>query len=101
MTCSMRSPGECPACSRRVRWADIQACRHGQPASIAPARSCGDCAHRGQPLLAANGRQVGSEGCGCTAASKSRGLLWWACTQAGQPVRQDRASQCEAYLKQS
>ena len=53
------TPGDCPACSRRVRWADIQACRHGQPASIAPARSCSDCAHRGQPLLAANGRQVG------------------------------------------
>jgi hypothetical protein len=37
MKCPMKAPGECPACKRRVRWADLQSCpNRGNPAMSTP-----------------------------------------------------------------
>ena len=96
----MTTPGDCPVCDRRVRWPDIQSCRsNGPPGTLPapPARSCRDCLHRGAPALAANGKQIGTEGCGCTSESAPSGVLWWMCGKAGGPVRESRANHCEAY----
>jgi uncharacterized Zn-binding protein involved in type VI secretion len=103
MTCPAK-PGTCDTCGRRVRWADLQSCRSNGPPGAAivspvapaapPERSCRDCIHRGDPVLAANGKQVGTEGCGCTSASAPSGVLWWTCGLTGDPVRESKAATC-------
>lgn len=95
MTCPA-TPGHCETCNRRVRWAELQTCR--EPAgSLVAALSCRDCLHRGEPVLAPSGKQVGTEGCGCTSESAPSGVLWWVCGITGGPVRESRANHCEAY----
>lgn len=96
MKCPMTSPGLCGTCGRMVRWADIQTCRPN--ASESP-KSCRSCVHRGTAVLAANGKQVGSEGCGCTSASVASGILWWTCTLTGTSKRETQAATCENYSR--
>lgn len=95
MTCPA-TPGQCSTCERRVRWADLQTCRGTANRSESP-NSCRDCIHRGEPVLAPNGKQVGSEGCGCTGESVPSGVLWWTCKLTDKPARESRAERCENF----
>jgi hypothetical protein len=101
MTCPA-TPGHCSSCDRRVRWADLQSCRSNGPPGTPPApsaRSCRDCVHRGAPALAANGKQIGAEGCGCTSESVPSGVLWWTCGLTDTFVRESKAARCENYAE--
>lgn len=100
MRCTCTVPGICPLTGRRVRWAEIQVCHsHGtdEPTPAAPARTCRDCYHRGDPALAANGKQIGTEGCGCTSESAPSGVLWWTCNLTDLFVRESKASLCDNF----
>ena len=98
--CVLKSPGFCSHCNRNCRWPDIQSCRSNGPPGTPPAppaRSCRDCVHRGAPALAANGKQIGTEGCGCTSESAPSGVLWWFCGLTGDPARESKAARCENF----
>lgn len=85
-------PGHCDTCGRRVRWADIQTCRHAKPP---PAPTCHRCVHKGDAALAPDGLQIGEHGCGC--GGRQRGPLWWHCKAMGHVVREDKAARCSDF----
>ena len=108
MTCQCQHPGHCPIRGIATTEAMVTVCVPYQPLpwDLTPkpaaqsqmiARSCRPCINRGEPVLAANGRQVGSEGCGCTSQSVASGMLWWTCSARSSPVREDRAETCQDY----
>lgn len=94
--CKCDHPQICPVHKKRVYRAQIAACKATGKPTVIP--TCRDCQHQGEAILAANGKQVGSAGCGCTSLSRPSGLLWWACNaRDGQAVREDRAASCEEF----
>ena len=108
MTCTCPHPGHCPIRGIATTPAMVAACVPYQPLpwELTPeptvqaqlvGKTCRSCVNRGEPVMAANGRQVGSEGCGCTAQSVASGVLWWTCNQRGSPVRGTVAETCENY----
>lgn len=97
MTCQCDFPQICPRHKRRVYQPDIAQCKAtGQPFP-AIVRTCRDCSNQGPPVLAANGKQVGSDGCGCTGLSVPSGVLWWTCEATNKPTREDRARSCDQF----
>jgi hypothetical protein len=109
MICQCTHPGHCPIRGTATTEAMVSVCVPYQPLpwELTPAlttqsqvvgKSCRSCVNRGEPVMAANGRQVGSEGCGCTAQSVASGQLWWTCNQRGSPVREDRAESCSSLI---
>jgi hypothetical protein len=66
---------------------------------------CSTCTHKGDILLAANGKPVGSEGCGCSPASMPTGIHWYHCNHESAkdrtaPMRETVAESCEHYQQQ-
>ena len=90
-----RQPGWCDVCSRRVRWAEVQTCRHG--ATVATARDCRECRFAGPVIVDASGDPVGSKGCGCSALSRASGSTWLTCLATDTPVRAVKAIRCSRY----
>ena len=108
MICQCFCPGHCPIRGIATTEAMVLVCVPYQPLpwDLTPApvtqsqvigKTCRSCTHRGEPVMAANGRQVGSEGCRCTAQSVASGVLWWSCNIRSLPVRENRAETCENY----
>lgn len=111
MACNCSLPGQCETWSKRVRWAEIHSCRAGkslfpvepqQPKPQLSSLTCRDCTFQGLPALAPSGKQIGSEGCGCTSESIPSGVLWWQCDNPANitksaPVREDRARNCSLF----
>lgn len=97
LNCICDFPQICPRHKRRVYQPDIDQCKAtGQPFPTI-ARTCRDCFSQGPPVLAANGKQVGSEGCGCTGLSVPSGVLWWTCEATEKATREDRARSCDQF----
>ena len=111
MTCTCTYPAHCPIRGIATTAEMVAICVPYQPLpwELTPepttqtqlvGKTCRSCAHRGEPVMAANGRQVGSEGCGCTAQSVASGVLWWNCNKRTAPMRETVAESCEHYQQQ-